>query len=106
MANSIQGSFYDQVILQIMIPGTVDVSAEDYEAKVIDNYGREASGDPSEKQRPFVVLPTADTTLKVETWLGKVIVWTFKVGEPPILLRKILHDAVNNSIQTGIRIGY
>ncbi|MGV8094520.1 MAG: hypothetical protein AB2L24_21915 [Mangrovibacterium sp.] len=98
MIANIQGEFYDPVILQMMFPKIVDVSATDYEAEEIGNY------EVNKKKRPFIVAHPNPVTLKVETWLGEVLTWTFTSGPYPMLLQRIFHDAANS--QTLIQISY
>ena len=94
----IEGQFYDDIILQCMYPEVADVSAEDYVAKSFSGKKKE------EKQRPFIVCAKEEVTLKVETWLGTVITWTFPVGPYPMPLKRIIHDAGNS--KTSIQISY
>ena len=99
MISNIQGKWYDEVILQLNYPEIADVTSEDYVAKSFKGNQIE------EVQRPFIVCAKEESTLKVEPWLGEVVVWTFPAGVPyPMPLRKILKDAGNS--KTSIQIAY
>lgn len=100
--NKIIGSYSEEIILQITTPKIVDVSASDYLAEklnintgLVDNDG---------EIRPFILCAKEEVTLKIETWTGTVIVWTFPGGPYPMLLRRIFTDAGNSA--TTIQIGY
>ena len=115
MNANIEGEFYNPVILEISVPDIADVSAEDYVAKSMDKYGNENSTDHTKKQRPFVVSHPKSLKMKVLTWLGKEITWTFEVGKDPIPLKKIFAtpapvvvqngDATETTV-TSIQVGY
>ena len=99
MKSNIEGSFYNDVILELCYPEIADVSAVDYVAKTFRGNNIE------EKQRPFVVCAKEETTLKVEAWLGNIVVWTFPAGVTyPMPLRKIIKDVGNT--KTSIQISY
>lgn len=98
MKNNIEGSFYDEVIMQLCYPEIADVSAEDYTAKSFKG------NQVKTKQRPFIVCAKEETTLKVESWFGNIVTWTFPVGPYAMPLRRIFHDAANS--KTTIQISY
>jgi len=99
MNSNIVGKFYDEVILELCYPEIADVSVDDYIAKSF------RGNKPKELQHPFVVCAKEEVTLKVESWLGNVVVWTFPAGVPyPMPLRKIFNDAGNT--KTSIQISY
>lgn len=99
MDSNIVGKFYDDVILECCYPEIADVSIADYVAKEF------AGNKVVKKQHPFVVCAKEETTLKVESWLGNVVVWTFPAGVPyPMPLRKIFNNVGNT--KTSIQISY
>lgn len=98
MKNNIEGSFYDEVIMQLCYPEIASVSAADYEAKTFKGNQVET------KQRPFIVCAKEETTLKVETWFGNIVTWTFPVGPYPMPLKRIIKDNANT--KTLIQISY
>jgi len=102
MKTNVYGEFYDAVMLQIVKPVTVDVSSADYTAQKLNK--NTAAIDAEGDQRPFVICQKEEVTLKVETWKGETIVWTFSAGPYPMPLRKIFTDAGNTA--TTIQIGY
>jgi hypothetical protein len=113
METKIKGNFYDAVILQVMVPGVADVSNGDYNAEFINKSGQ-ATDNPKDL-RPFVVCHPLSLRMKVETWLGKEITWTFGADGIPMLLKTIFADPapvlVNNGEPTAteiteIQIGY
>lgn len=113
MNSNIRGEFYDAVILQIMVPEVADVSSANYEAKKLDKYGNASTNDKDLK--PFIFSHPVSVRAKVQTWLGKEIIWTFEAGKDPIPLRKIFASPapvlVENGVATAtavtsIQIGY
>lgn len=103
MKANVWGEYYDAVILQVVKPVTVDVSSADYTAAKL-NKNTAAVDNVNGEQRPFVICHNEGVTLKVETWKGDVIVWTFAPGPYPMPLRKILNYVGNSA--TTIQIGY
>jgi len=98
MEQKIVGSYDDPIFLQINYPKIADVSSVDYTAI-------ELKGDDEKtRQRPFVICHNEGVTLKVETWKGDVIVWTFTPGPYPMPLKKIFKYAGNTA--TSIQIAY
>lgn len=95
------GYFNNEVITEICVPKVIDIGTG-YEAKKLNFNGAE---DTNAEQRPFIVAHPVEITLRIETWLGETLTWTFLPGAQPMPLRRIL-DHVDNSITTGIQIGY
>ena len=109
MKSNVYGDFYDAVILQIVKPVTVDVSAADYTAQKLNK--NSAAIDAAAEQKPFIICETQAVTLKVETWKGDTVTWKFTAGLYPMPLRRIYTDAANVVTETGaaitsIQIGY
>lgn len=102
MKTNMYGEFYDAVIMQIVKPVTVDVSSADYTAQKLNK--NTAAIDENGEQKPFVICAKAEVTLKVETWKGEPITWTFAAGPYPMPLRKIFTNLGNTA--TIIQIGY
>lgn len=98
MGNKVSGTWYNEIQLDCNYPEIADVSAADYVAKTfkgnqLDNV-----------QRPFLIVHPVAVTLKVEPWLGDVVIWNFTAGPYPMPLRRILNDAANSA--TSIQICY
>jgi hypothetical protein len=96
MANTVRGPWYNEIQLDGNYPEIADVAAADYVAKTfkgnqLDNV-----------QRPFLVAHPAPVTLKVEPWLGEVVIWNFTAGLYPMPLRRIINDAANTATQIQI----
>lgn len=86
----IRDEYNIEVILQCMDPKIVDVTSADYVAEASTKKVGE-SGIAS----PFILAHPVEVTLKVETWLGTIITWTFTPGPYPMPLKRILTDAGN-----------
>lgn len=99
MISNIQGRWYDDVILQGNYPKIVDVSADDFDNPPF--VGNRVNG---AKQHPFIICEDEAVTLKVEPWLGEVVIWNFTPGPYPLPLRRIINDAANS--KTTIQISY
>ena len=99
MISNIQGKWYDDVILQGNYPKIVDVSAADF-----DNPAFQGNQVSPAVQRPFIICQDEPVTLKVEPWLGEVVIWNFTAGPYPMPLRRIIKDAANS--KTTIQIAY
>lgn len=98
MENKVRGTWYNDVLLDLNYPEIADVSVNDYVAKSFKG------NQMTEEQRPFQIAHPAEVTLKVEPWLGEVVVWTFAPGAFPMRIRRILKDPVNTA--TSIQIAY
>lgn len=98
MNQNLVGSYDDPIILQINYPKIVNVASADYTAVSLKG------GNGKTVQKPFIICHSVAVTLKVETWKGDIIVWTFTAGPYPLPLRKIFTDAGNSA--TTIQIGY
>lgn len=98
MAGTIRGTWYQDILLDLNYPEIADVSATDYVAKTFK--GNQLSSE----QRPFQVAHPVAVTLKVEPWLGEVLLWNFTPGAFPMRIRRILNDPANTA--TLIQIGY
>lgn len=110
MKTNVYGEFYDAVMLQIVKPVTVDVSAADYTAVKL-NKNNAAVDNVNGQQRPFIICHHEAVTLKVQTWKGDIVTWNFTAGPYPMPLLKIYTDAANVVTATGvavstIQIGY
>lgn len=95
---NINGNWYNNVILDGNYPEIADVSAAHYVAKSF--LGNQVVAE----QRPFQLFHPVAVTLKVEPWLGEVVVWDFTAGPYPMPLRRILNDPANTA--TSIQICY
>jgi len=91
------GKWYDEVLLQYNYPEVANVAAVDYVAKTFKG------NQIPEQQHPFYIAEPEAVTLKVEPWLGEVIVWTFAPGAP-MPIRRIITDVANT--KTSIQIAY
>lgn len=98
----IYNGYSNEIILQVTLPKVVDVSSVDYEAEKINiNTGAvDSTGDI----QPFIICHSEEVTLKVDTWKGVAVTWTFPAGPYPMLLSKIYTDGANTA--TSIQIGY
>lgn len=99
--------------LDISVPDVADVSENDYTALKLTRYG-EVDNTKGE-QRPFIVCHPLSLRMKVETWLGKEITWTFDPQKDPIPLKKIFASPVPVVVTNGeatatevtsIQVGY
>jgi hypothetical protein len=99
MLTQIRGEFYDAVILQKMVPEVADVSVNNYEAKKLDKDGNDST--KPEDLRPFIIAHPLPLRMKVQTWLGKEITWTFNAGEDPMPLRKIFASPAPVLVENG-----
>lgn len=102
MNTTLLGAFADPIILQISHPKIVNVAAVDYVAESINK--NTGTIDPDASVIPFVICHPEQITLKVETWFGTIITWTFSEGPYPMPLRKIFFDGANST--TTVQIGY
>ncbi len=100
MPINIKGNFYDDIIHQVVRAEVVDISKGNYEAKTF-----KSALQLKEEQHPFILCHHEEITLRVESWFGEEITWTFLPGERPILLKRLIKHA-DNTIETGIQIGY
>jgi hypothetical protein len=96
MANTVRGTWYNDIQLDCNYPEIANVAAADYVAKTfkgnqLDNV-----------QRPFILAHPEAVTLKVEPWLGEVVTWNFTAGPYPMPLRRILNDPANTATQIQI----
>ncbi len=102
MKTELVGGFYNKVVTECSLPEIVDVSSDDYTAKKFNKNGAEDGSEA--EQKPFIICHSEEVTLKVVTWLGKTITWTFTTGPYPMPLKQILTDDVNTA--TSIQISY
>jgi hypothetical protein len=113
-ANIVDNFFYNKgTKLDINYPDVADVSETDYTAKKLTRDGEEDN--TNGEQRPFIPSHPVSLRMKVETWLGKTITWTFEPGKDPIPLKKIFASPAPLLVQNGettatevttIQVGY
>ena len=114
MADKIIGYFYNEPLFEICVPDVANVSASDYPAKNFTSDGKESND--NKLKRPFYFSHPKPLRMKVLTWLGKEITWTFEKGKDPIPLQKIFKTPVplvvdaNGDVTatqvTSIQVGY
>jgi hypothetical protein len=98
MAQTLRGTWYNDIQLDCNYPEIADVSAAHYTAKIFKGNLL------TEEQRPFMICHHEPVTLKVEPWLGEALTFKFPAGPYPMRIRRILHDAGNTA--TSIQIAY
>ena len=100
MSNTIiRDGYNNEIVLQLTKPKIVNVSAVPYMAEVLGMKIMDSG-----VVNPFIIASAVEVTLKVETWDGTVITWTFTPGPYPMPLRKIFTDVANTA--TTIQIAY